>query len=74
MKLIVKEDACMKFYNETMELSLETDASGKGLGPGPLQTREGTSCQKDGTYNKSILRTIAFYKYECHLQEKDTVT
>ena len=38
---------CMKFYDDTKPLYLETDASGVGLGSALLQMHEGTTCQKD---------------------------
>ena len=31
-KSIIKEEACMKFYDETKPLNIETDASRVGLG------------------------------------------
>ena len=37
-KLLIKSDMCMKFYNDTKPLYLETDASGVGLGAALLQT------------------------------------
>ena len=59
-KPIIKEDACMKFYDDTKPLSLETDAPGVGLGVAILQTRSGTSCSRDTAPGNSILRPIAF--------------
>ena len=55
----MKEDACMKFYDEIKFLYLETDASGAGLEAGLLQTREGTSCPRDEAPDSSILRPIS---------------
>ena len=43
-KSTMKEDACMKLYDETKLLYLETDASGVDLGPGLLQARGGRGC------------------------------
>ena len=37
-KLLIKSDMCMKFYNDTKLLYLETDASSIGLGAALLQT------------------------------------
>ena len=39
VKSTIKEDVCMKFYDETKPLYVETDASGVGLGAPLLQTR-----------------------------------
>ena len=35
----IKEDVCMKFYDETKPLYIETGAYGVGLGASLLQTR-----------------------------------
>ena len=37
---------CMKFYDDTVPLYLETDSSGVGLGTALLQIWEGATCQK----------------------------
>ena len=37
-KLLIKSDKCMKFYDDTKLLYLETDNSGVGLAAAPLQT------------------------------------
>ena len=57
MKSIIKEDACMKFYNETKPLYIEIDASGVGLGPALLQTRNDTSCPRNEAPDNGILKT-----------------
>ena len=36
---VIKEDACMKFYDKTKLLYIERDASGVGLEAALLQTR-----------------------------------
>ena len=59
-KAIIKEDACMKFYDETKPLYIETDASGVGLGAAFLQTRSNTSCPRDKVPDNSILRPTIF--------------
>ena len=50
MKSLIKDDVCMKFYNETKPLYLETDASGIGLG----------TCPKDTAPDNTMVRPIAF--------------
>ena len=57
---IIKADTCMKFYNKTKPLYLETDALGVGLGTSLLQTRNGTSHPRDMAPDKYILRPITF--------------
>ena len=59
-KLIVKEDACMKFYNEINMQYLETDASRVGVGASLLQTRESTNCSRVEAPDNSIWRPITF--------------
>ena len=60
-KAIIKEDACMKFYDETKPLYIETDAFEVGLGAALLQTRSKTSYPRGEVPDNSILRPIAFY-------------
>ena len=50
----------MKFYDNTKSLSLETDASGIGLGVALLQMQEGTTCQKDVAPDNTNMCAIAF--------------
>ena len=59
-KSIIKADACIKFYDETKPLYLETDTSGVGLGASLLQTRNGTMA----------LRPIAFTSKSLSSAEK----
>ena len=59
-KAIIKEDACMKFYDETKAQYIETDASGVGLGAALLQTRSNANCHRDEALDNSILGPTAF--------------
>ena len=59
-KSVIKEDGCMKSYDKTKPLYLETDACGVGLGASLLQTRSGTSCPRDVASDNSLLRPITF--------------
>ena len=60
VKGIIKEDACVEFYDETKPLYMKLDASEVGLGATMLQTRNNTSCAKDEVPDNNILRPIAF--------------
>ena len=59
-KPLIKVDMCMKFYDDTKPLYLETDASRVGLVAALLQMHKGTACQKDVVSDNSILHPIAF--------------
>ena len=59
-KSLIKVDVCMKVYNDTKPLYLETDASRFGLGAALLQLHEGMLCQKDVAPDNTILCPIAF--------------
>ena len=43
-KLLIKADVCMKFYDDTRLLYMETDTSGISLGAAPLQLHDNTTC------------------------------
>ena len=51
---------CMKFYDDTKLLYLETDTSSVGLGAALLQLRDNTGCQKDTAPDNTILCPITF--------------
>ena len=59
-KLLIKVEMCMKFYDDTKALYLETDVSGIGLGAALLQLRDNMGCQKDTAPDNTILCPIAF--------------
>ena len=60
VKSLIKVDICMKFYNDTKPLYLETDASRVGLGAALLQLHKCTTCQKDVVPDNTILCPNAF--------------
>ena len=59
-KLLIKADICMKFYDDTKLLYLETDTSGVGLGAALLQLHDKTTCQNGMAPDNTILHPIAF--------------
>ena len=59
-KSLIKADLCMKFYDDTKPLYLETGASGVGLGATLLQLHDNTTCQKGMVPDNIILCPIAF--------------
>ena len=73
MKSIIKEDACMKFYEEKKTLCLKTDSSGVGLRAGPIQTRIGTMYPRDVASDNTIMKLIAFAHKSLSATEKNTL-
>ena len=69
-KSIIRADTCMKFYDKTKPLYLETDAPGVELGVSLLQTRNCTSCPRDTAPENNILRPIAFASKSLSSTEK----
>ena len=59
-KALIKVDVCMKFYDDTKPLYLETDASGISLRAALIQICNNTNCQKDTAPDNTILCPIAF--------------
>ena len=53
-KSLIKAEMCMKFYDDTKPLYLETDASGIGLRAALLQLRDNTACQKGTAPDNTI--------------------
>ena len=60
VKLLIKAEVSMKFYNDTKPLYLETDASRVSLGAALLQLHDNTTCQKGMAPDNTILQPIAF--------------
>ena len=59
-KKIIKRDACMKFYDTSRPLYLETDASGFGLGTRLLQMKDSMNGGHDEVPHNVTLCPIAF--------------
>ena len=60
-KNIIKQDACMKLYDASKLLYLETDTCDIGLGAGILQVRDIMNCDWDEVLDNTALCPIAFY-------------
>ena len=54
-KLVIRVEMCMKFYDDSKMLYLETDASIIGLWAALLQLRDKTGCQKGTVPDNAIL-------------------
>ena len=59
VKSLIKVDVCMKSYNDTKPLHLQTDPSGVGLEAALLQLHDNTTYQKDMMPGNTILHPIA---------------
>ena len=59
-KSLIKEEMCMKFYDDTKLLYLETDASVVSLGAALLQLRDNMNCPKDTAPDNTMLCPIVF--------------
>ena len=57
---IIKKDTCMKFYDASMSLYLETDASVVGLGAGLLQVSDGMNCGHYKVQEKATMCSLGF--------------
>ena len=73
-KLLIKSNVCMRFYNKTKPLYLETDASRIGLDTTLLQTRDNMTCPKDTSPDNTILRPITFVRKKLTSAEWSIVT
>ena len=60
VKSLIRLDVCMKFYDDTKQLYLETDVSRVGLGAALLQLHDSTTCQKGMAPDNTILHPFAF--------------
>ena len=68
-KKIIKKEACMKFFDTSRPLYLQTDASHVGLIARLLQVRDSMSCDHDDVPDNTTLCPIAFpakvYQVSC---------
>ena len=58
--MLITKDACMKFYDASWPLCIETDSTSLSLEPGLLQVRDGMNCGCDKVPNNVIFNPTAF--------------
>ena len=73
-KSIIKADVCMKFYDNSKLLYVETDASGIGLGAALLQLCDNMVCQKGVAPQNITLCPIVFTSKILQVQNRGIVT
>ena len=67
--VIIKDDVCMKFYNEEESLYLETDASYVGQWAGLLHAWDGLWFLLDEINKNTVLQPMTFaHKHDNRLQ------
>ena len=59
VKNIIRQDACIKFYDASKSLYLETDTYGMRLGASLLQVRDGMNCGLDKVPDNTALHSNA---------------
>ena len=62
VKKIIKKDVCMKFYDASRPLYLETDESSVSLGTRLLQVWDGMNCECDEVPDNATLHPIPFVR------------
>ena len=60
MKSMIKAEVCLKYYDDSKPLRLETDASRVSLGAALLQLCDNTICQKGVAPDNITFHPIAF--------------
>ena len=60
VKNVTDKDACMRFYDVSWHLYLETGASGVSLVARVLQVMDGINCRHDEVPDNATLQPIAF--------------
>ena len=59
-KRLITKNACMKFYDASKPLHLQTDASGIDLGASLMQMWEGMNCRCEEVPNNVALHSVVF--------------